>query len=136
MKKLFFILMLGCAACTTQARDPQHHSGSQVKSGAAPGADLLTQIRAQTADAACSDNGQCRSLPLGAMACGGPEDYLAYSILRTDEKKVRELAERYKAERKAQIVKRGEMSICRHVPDPGATCVSGTCRLGAAAEAR
>lgn len=136
MNKLLLILLLGCAACTSQARDPKpaDPAAPAVPSARAPSA-LLAQIRTLTADASCSDNGQCRSLPIGAMACGGPQDYLPYSSLRTNEKEVRELAERYKAERQAEIVKTGQMSICRHMPDPGAVCVSGTCRLGAAADA-
>ena len=136
MNKLLLILLLGCAACTTQAQGPKPSTpaappaaGSDAPSG------LLAQIRAMTADATCSDNSQCRSLPIGAMACGGPQDYLPYSTLRTNEKEVRELAERYKAERQGQISQRGEMSICRHRPDPGAVCVSGACQLGAGADA-
>ena len=136
MNKLLLILLLGCAACTTQAQDPKPSAPAAPPAGrsGAPSA-LLTQIRTLTADATCSDNSQCRSLPVGAMACGGPQDYLPYSTLRTNEKEVRELAERYKAERQGEITKRGEMSICRHHPDPGAVCVSGTCRLGTGADA-
>lgn len=135
MNKLLLVLLLGCAACTTQAQDPKPSMPAAppaARSDAPSG--LLSQIRALTADATCSDNGQCRSLAVGAMACGGPQDYLPYSTLRTNEKEVRELAERYKAERQGQIVKRGEISTCRFRPDPGAVCVSGTCQLGAGAD--
>lgn len=136
MNKLLLILLLGCAACTTRAQGPTPSTPAAPPAArsAAP-SDLLTRIRALTADTTCSDNGQCRSLPVGAMACGGPQDYLPYSTLRTNEKEVRELAERYKAERQGQIVKRGEISTCRFRPDPGAVCVSGACQLGAAADA-
>lgn len=85
------------------------------------------------ADASCSDHSQCRSLPIGHQACGGPQSYLAYSTLRANEAAMRELGERYKAQRQAEVVKRGEMSTCRYNPDPGAVCVSGSCQLGAAA---
>lgn len=136
MKKLFFVLILGCAACTTQAQDPSSRSGAPVKAAPAPASGLLAQIRTLTADARCSDSSQCRSLPIGSMPCGGPEDYLPYSTARTDEKAVRALAERYKAEVQAQNTRGGMMSICRHLPDPGAVCVSGSCQLGAGAAAR
>jgi hypothetical protein len=143
MRKLMLILLLGCAACTTQAQDPNSKAEAQPPS-AAPGAaapaadasgDTLAQIRALAKDASCSDSGQCRSLPLGALACGGPSGYLAYSTLHANEKQMNELAERYKAERQAAIAKSGEMSICRYLPDPGAVCVAGTCQLGTAAAA-
>jgi hypothetical protein len=138
MNKLLLILLLGCAACTTQAQDPSTSSAAKdtgarpAQAQAAPGGDLLSQMRALTADATCSESTQCRSIPVGALACGGPQDYLPYSVTRTNEKQLRELAERYRAERQAQIVKTGEMSTCRYRPDPGAVCVSGTCRLGGA----
>ncbi|MBQ5950305.1 hypothetical protein [Massilia sp. ST3] len=136
MNKLLLILLLGCAACTTQAQDPQSPAPAAPAPASKAPSDLLAKIRALTADTTCSDNGQCRSLPVGAVACGGPSDYLPYSTLRTNEKEVRELAERYKAERQAQIVRSGMMSTCRHLPDPGAVCVAGSCQLGAGAAAR
>ena len=64
------------------------------------------------------------------MACGGPQGYLPYASGRTDEKALQELAQRYQAERKAEIAASGQMSICRHLPDPGAVCTAGTCQLG------
>lgn len=133
MNKLLLILLLGCAACTTQAQDPAAaHADAPAKAAPRASSDLLSQMRAMTADATCSESTQCRSIPVGALACGGPQDYLPYSVTRTNEKQLRELAERYRAERQAQIVKTGEMSTCRYRPDPGAVCVSGTCRLGGA----
>lgn len=134
MRKLLLILLIGCAACTTQAQDPNRKA--EAKPAAAAPGDTLAEIRALARDASCSDNGQCRSLPLGAQACGGPSDYLAYSTLRANEKQMNELGERYKAERQAAIAKSGEMSICRYLPDPGAVCVAGTCQLGAATSAQ
>ena len=93
------------------------------------------QARALANGGSCTESGQCRTLPLGAMACGGPEGYLPYSMSGTDEKALRALAEQYKAERQAASKTGGMMSICRHMPDPGAVCVSGSCQLGASAPA-
>lgn len=139
MQKLLLILLLGCAACTSQAQDPQRKTaapGNAVAPAAVPEqGELLARIRAMAADASCSDHGQCRSLPIGHLACGGPQSYLAYSTLKANEGTMRELGERYKAQRQAEVVKRGEVSTCRYLPDPGAVCVSGTCQLGAASAA-
>lgn len=133
MNKLLLILLLGCAACTTQAQDPAAApAGAPARKAPPASGDLLSQMRAMTADATCSESTQCRSIPVGALACGGPQDYLPYSVTRTNEKQLRELAERYRAQRQSEIVKTGEMSTCRYRPDPGAVCVSGTCRLGGA----
>ena len=127
MRNLVLVLLFGCAACTTQAQSP-------VKPAPAPAqAGTLGEIRALIGTAACRDAAQCRTLPVGARACGGPQGYLAYSTAQTDESALRALGERYKAERQAQIAASGEMSDCRFIPDPGAVCSAGTCQLGTGA---
>lgn len=140
MRKLILIFLLACTACTTQAQGPGREdagvsasaaaTGSAAIGGAA-GGDTLARIRALVGGATCTESGQCRTLPVGAMPCGGPESYLPYSTAGTDEKALRGLGEQYKAARQAAHKTGGMMSICRHLPDPGAVCVSGRCQLGA-----
>lgn len=132
MRKLILILLFGCAACTTQAQDPGRKDvPAGAAAGAAAGGDLLARIRALAGSATCTESGQCRTLPVGSMPCGGPESYLPYSVAGTDEKALRDLGGQYKAQRQAANQAGGMMSICRHLPDPGAVCVSGSCQLGA-----
>jgi hypothetical protein len=114
---LSLLVLAGCAA-RTDAAD-------------APGA-TLQQIQALIGNAACTDSSQCRTVAVGARACGGPQGYLAWSTLQTDGDALSTLAERYKAERQAQIKEKGEISDCRFLADPGATCRSGTCQPGSA----
>ncbi|MGX9218447.1 hypothetical protein ACWV27_08580 [Massilia varians] len=131
MRKLILVFLLGCAACTTQAQDPlrQRAPSPNAPSATAP-SDTLGSLRALAADAACSDSAQCRTLPLGARACGGPEAYLAYSTAKGSEAQLRSLAERYQAERRAANKASGMMSTCQFMPDPGAVCQAGRCQLG------
>lgn len=134
MKKLFLILVFGCAACTTQARDPA--SGSNQ--GAAPSAqsgNILADIKRAIGAATCSSNAQCRTLPVGAKACGGPQEYIAWSTVNGDEAALQALAARSTTLRQEEIRRSGEMSTCMHMPDPGASCVAGTCQLNTAARA-
>ncbi|MFN3789981.1 hypothetical protein [Massilia sp.] len=136
MRKLILIFLLACSACATQAQDPGRKGVPAAASGAAAsGTDTLARMRALAGGGACTESGQCRTLPVGAMACGGPEAYLPYSMSGTDEKALRALGEQYKAEREAANKAGGMMSICRHLPDPGAVCVSGSCQLGASSPA-
>lgn len=139
MRKLILIFLLACSACSTQAQDPGRKAVEAQASGgatrSAAGGDTLARIRALAGSGACTESGQCRTLPVGAMACGGPESYLPYSVSGTDEKALRALAEQYRAERQAASKAGGMMSICRHLPDPGAVCVSGSCQLGASSPA-
>ena len=133
MNKLLLLLLAACAACTTQAQGPQR---AQIKGETsivtAPG-DTLAEIRRQIGTPACGDSAQCRTLPVGAQACGGPQDYLPYSTQQNEGSALRALAERSHAERKASIAASGEMSTCMLKPDPGAVCVAGTCQLGSGA---
>ena len=138
MKKLLLILLLGAtAACTTQANDP---ATPPIKDGAPPVVALqpgatLSEIRKAIGTPTCTENAQCRSLPVGALACGGPQEYLPYSTANTKEGALLALAERSKTERQAEIQRTGEMSICIHRPDPGAVCVAGSCQLGSGSPA-
>lgn len=131
MRKLILVFLLGCAACTTQAQDPlrQRAPSPNAPSATAP-SDTLGSLRALVGDAACSDSAQCRTLPLGARACGGPEAYLAYSTAKGSKAQLRSLAERYQAERRAANKASGMISTCQFMPDPGAVCQAGRCQLG------
>jgi hypothetical protein len=135
MRKLILILLLGCAACTTQAQDPSRKGTPAASGTQAAAGDTLARIRSMIGDASCTESSQCRTLPIGALACGGPQAYLPYSASRTDEKALRALGEQYKAERLAAIKASGMASICVHVSDPGAVCSSGSCQLGASSSA-
>ena len=42
-------------------------------------ADLLAHIRNEIGTAPCSGDAQCRTLPLGVKACGGPQAWLPWS---------------------------------------------------------
>lgn len=92
----------------------------------------LEQIRAMIGSASCSEASQCRTLPVGARACGGPEAYLAYSTANLSEPALQALAERYSAERRAENEKSGMSSTCQIIQDPGAECRAGTCQLRSA----
>lgn len=140
MQKLILVFLLGCAACTTGAQDAARApaAASDAATAAATLADpaaTLARLRAMAADATCTEHGQCRTVAVGANPCGGPQEYLPYSMMRTNEKDLLAVAERYKAERQAQNKASGMVSTCRYLPDPGAVCTSGSCQLGASSPA-
>lgn len=136
MRTLLLTLIMACTACTSDAEPPpERQASSTAEPASMPGAaagSTLDQIRAMIGSAACSDASQCRTLPIGARPCGGPEGYLAYSTSTTPEAELHALAERYKQERTDAHAKSGAMSDCRFMPDPGAVCVAGTCQLAPA----
>jgi hypothetical protein len=116
MKRLAFLFACIAATACSHATPP----------GAS---DALTQLRAIGRDATCTSDPQCRTVPVGAKACGGPQSYLAYSTAKTDPERAGELAERYRKEREAHNQASGQVSDCRFIADPGAQCRAGTCQL-------
>lgn len=102
-----------------------------VKSASpAPTTDLLQQLHAEIGNAACDSSQQCKTIPVGHKACGGPETYLAWSAKGSDGAKLRRLADAYGAQRKAENLASGMLSNCSATMDPGATCSAGRCVSG------
>lgn len=90
---------------------------------------LAAQIQALVGDAACDGPAQCRTIAVGARACGGPDSYLAWSTLRTDERRLRELVRQHAEQRRADNRAERSASICLMETDPGATCRARRCTL-------
>lgn len=103
-------------------------SAPPVKS-ADPSASLGEQITLAIGDAACDNAQQCRTLPVGAKACGGPAGYLAWSTKRGNGELLARLAAQQAAEERKKNEKSGMMSTCSIELDPGATCSAGRCVL-------
>lgn len=119
------VLFLMASAC---ASDPAP-APAAAPSGLASSA-LIAKIRTEIGDAACDAPRQCRSIAVGAKACGGPEGYLAWSSKRTDELRLKSLVEQHSAARKEENQRSGMLSTCVFETDPGATCQAGRCTLG------
>lgn len=107
--------------------------------------ESIKAITALIGDAACDTDSQCKTLAVGAKACGGPEYYLAWSTKRTDAAALREAAKSDLSAPRNMAANRGGVSNCVFVSDPGAYCAAangtqvgeaskqaGTCRLRAA----
>jgi len=84
--------------------------------------DATSAITTLIGDAACDTDSQCRTIAMGAKACGGPEYYLAWSTKRTDAAALAQAAQRDLASpRNPNAGPRG-YSTCVFVTDPGAWC--------------
>lgn len=108
------------------------------------GQKLQAEVHRLIGRAVCRTDGHCRTLPLGVRACGGPEVYLAWSVLGTDEAALRRAAQRYGQWQAQEQARRSTMSICMVELDPGAVCsketvagaqTPGRCVLGTGGEA-
>ena len=121
MRQLSLLLLLACSAC----------NAARPGAPSVPAQAPLAQIHAMIGSAACTESAQCKTLAIGASACGGPDSYLAYSTATTAAGPLQALAMRHARQRNAELMKSGEASACQFVVDPGAQCRAGTCVLGA-----
>lgn len=108
----------------------------QAQPGAMPTAEatLLAHIRAEVGDAPCSTDKQCRTLAVGAKACGGPEFWLPWSTTAVPGAAGRaERLQAWSAELgKLQTQRQqasGMVSNCQYNADPGAVCQAQHCVL-------
>ena len=107
------VLLLSCA---TDEQSDKERLGRMKE-------DILQLVGIPT----CTGEGSCRSVAFGAKPCGGPWEYLVYSIDNVDEpmllKKVREYNE-FEEELNAKY---GYVSDCTVPNPPLLECVDGRC---------
>lgn len=120
------LLLLASSACSSDA--PRADAPAPASAPATP-ASLLAAIEAERGAAPCDSDAQCRTIGVGAKACGGPERYLAWSSKDGDGSRLKALVEQHAALRRQEDAASGMMSTCNLIPDPGATCQAGQCVL-------
>lgn len=124
-------LALGIAglatACAAQTSAPSRPGapGAGVEAETA----LRAHIDAEIGSAACNSDAQCRLLPLGAKACGGPEGWKAWSSSTGQPQRLRAWADELAALQRQRIQAQGLMSNCRYEAEPGVGCVNQRCVL-------
>ena len=85
-------------------------------------ADALQALRTLIGSAPCQQPADCRTIAIGANACGGPARYLAWSGAHTDEAALQKAAAAYPADRLSSLRSGAGLSTCQPVLDPGAYC--------------
>jgi hypothetical protein len=143
MRFLPLLLTLACVACgnppaggapaavvaPAAAGKLAPTAASTPAPAAAASAGTLADIQRMVGAASCSEASQCRTIALGARACGGPQSYMAWSTASTAEAPLRALAERYQREQQAANLASGAISTCQFMSNPGAVCQANVCRL-------
>lgn len=77
---------------------------------------------------ACSGGDNCRSMAMGAKICGGPTNYIIYSLSNTDEKKLAEMVNEYTALQKQINLKNpNQAGTCDFIVAPDINCLNGIC---------
>ena len=126
LRRVGWAVLLLVSACQAQPVAP------------ADEATLLARIRNEIGDARCSSDSQCRTLAIGHKACGGPQQWWAWSTTTARAEPLQAAADALAALQKQRAEASGMASNCLYVADPGAVCLAQRCllRSSAAANAR
>jgi len=92
-------------------------------------AELQRTIKEKIGDVRAKELSQCRSIPFGHKPCGGPATYLAYSVVKTDESKLKALVGEYNEQSKNYNIARKVLSDCMYVSPPKIDLIDGVCKL-------
>ncbi len=85
--------------------------------------DLISaEVKTRIGPAACTSDGECRVLPMGALACGGPSSFVPYSIRATDEAALARLSADHRALSAEQLEERAAVGPCGVLQVPAAFC--------------
>jgi len=108
---------------------------SETPAPAGGTAEALAAAHARLEDAlskagACTADAQCRSLPVGGKACGGPTGYRAYSSKAADPASMQALAQQEHDLALQEARESHRVSNCMMLADPGARCVANRCETG------
>jgi hypothetical protein len=125
---------LACAALASCAQTPPATPSTTPPE--AESVRLDRELRALIGPASCSTDAQCRTVAVGAKACGGPAGYWAWSTQGTDAEALTALAARQTEAQRREVASSGMRSNCSIVSDPGAACVAGRCQVQGPASAR
>jgi len=129
-------LPAACAGGTPPAEaaaGPGSSSGSTGHAASRPGSSLATdptrddlaqawQALKEATGTSCRLDNECRTLAVGWRACGGPAQYLAWSVSATDRQAMQGAARIYTALQRRRAEASGEMSTCELLPEPTAYC--------------
>jgi len=123
-------------AATKVPAPPAIQPVAAAPASTAAGGDLAS-VEAQldgvlTQASACTADTECRSVAVGAKACGGPTGYRAYSGKSASPDSVEALAQHERELAAAQAKASHQVSPCFMLADPGARCQQHKCVTGRA----
>ena len=126
------------AVAATKVPPPPVIQAVDTSTPAAPASDDLARVESQldttlTQASTCTADTECRSVAVGAKACGGPTGYRAYSSKTASPDSVEALAQHERELAAAQAKASHQVSPCFMLADPGARCVQNKCVTGRAA---
>lgn len=109
------MLAAGCGGSDASDRAQALALGARIDA-------IEAQLRVQIGPAACTTDSDCRALPIGARACGGPDRFLPYSVRATDEAALARLAADHTRLSAELLREQGAVGTCVVAEPPAAVC--------------
>ncbi|HUU74029.1 MAG TPA: hypothetical protein VMW70_15490 [Burkholderiales bacterium] len=88
---------------------------------------LREEISTEIGEARCRNLVNCRIVGLGMRPCGGPEEYVAYSIWETDREHMSNLVFEYNLLREDLMLDSDAVGTCEQISKPGVDCNHDRC---------
>ena len=101
--------------------------GYGAESDTEAAARLRGEIAAAIGEARCRNLVNCRIVGLGVRPCGGPEEYVAYSIWDTDREHISNLVSEYNLVKEDLMMESELVGTCQQLTQPGVDCVHARC---------
>ena len=115
---IFVLLVVLLSAC----RESFDEAGDRARLD-----EMRQAILDLVADPVCEDPADCRFLGLGAKPCGGPWEYLVYSVATVDSVELAERVAEYNTFNAELNSRYGWASDCSVPPPPTPGCRDGRC---------
>ncbi len=113
--------VLAVVPCTLLSLNAQGESEACMQ-------QLRLAIDVAIGDPRANSVNQCRVIALGAKSCGGPSEYLVYSLEVTEDQTLRDLVGEYTRCEQDRNERLGTMSDCEFVKQPQLTIKDGRCQ--------
>lgn len=123
------LLVSGCATIPKQTEGLVNQLDGPLAQLQVDTKQLHQRMQRLTEDKSCRESAECKVLAVGIRPCGGPEQYLAYSAINTDEKLLAITNDRYTKLKQQQQQRLGLRSTCQMLPQPIAQCKLRQCTL-------
>ena len=121
-----FILVCVCLALTGAVARARAESDAQAAQR------LRGEIADMIGDARCRNIVNCRVIGLGYRPCGGFEEYVAYSIWRTQREDLEVKATTYNFLREEVVRGADKAGACEVLREPNAACINSHCVIAPA----
>jgi hypothetical protein len=88
---------------------------------------LRDELASAIGEARCRNLVNCRIVGLGVRPCGGPEEYVAYSIWDTDRQQIANLVFEYNLLKEDMMLDSDAVGTCEQLQKPAVDCVRDRC---------